>query len=58
MRQVQITAGLLIVAGVAMTIFVAPLFIILPLFIGCGLVFDGVTGWCGMAKLLLMMPWN
>lgn len=58
MRQVQITAGLLIVAGVAMTFVLSPLFIILPLFIGCGLVFAGVTGWCGMAKLLLMMPWN
>ena len=58
MRQVQITAGLLIAGGVAMTFWISPLFIIVPLFIGCGLVFAGITGWCGMAKLLLMMPWN
>ena len=58
MRQVQITAGLLIVAGVAMTYFISFFLIMLPLLIGCGLVFAGITGWCGMAKLLMMMPWN
>ena len=25
---------------------------------GVGLMFAGVTGWCGMANLLRMMPWN
>ena len=27
-------------------------------FVGAGLVFGGATGWCGMAKLLQVMPWN
>ena len=26
--------------------------------LGAGLVFAGSTGWCGMAKLLALMPWN
>ncbi|MDP8034054.1 rhodanese-like domain-containing protein [Pasteurella atlantica] len=30
----------------------------LTLFLGCGLVFAGVTGKCGMAMLLQKMPWN
>jgi rhodanese-related sulfurtransferase len=58
MRQVQITAGSLVVAGVALGIWVAPGFLALSAFVGAGLVFAGVTGWCGMAKLLALMPWN
>ena len=27
-------------------------------FVGAGLTFAGVSGWCGMAKLLAFMPWN
>jgi hypothetical protein len=27
-------------------------------FVGAGLVFAGVTGFCGMARLLALMPWN
>ncbi|MDG6745875.1 DUF2892 domain-containing protein [Staphylococcus aureus] len=27
-------------------------------FVGAGLMFAGVTGWCGMANLLRVMPWN
>jgi hypothetical protein len=26
--------------------------------IGAGLLFAGLSGWCGMAKLLGVMPWN
>ncbi|TPV43003.1 YgaP-like transmembrane domain, partial [Pantoea eucalypti] len=26
--------------------------------IGAGLIFSGVTGFCGMATLLQKMPWN
>ncbi|MFN3167914.1 MAG: rhodanese-like domain-containing protein [Phycisphaeraceae bacterium] len=57
MRQVQITAGSLVVAGIVLSA-VSPWFLALSAFIGCGLVFAGVTGWCGMAKLLAAMPWN
>ena len=58
MRQVQITAGALVLTGVLLGTFVAPGFFGLAGFAGAGLVFAGATGWCGMAKLLRVMPWN
>lgn len=58
MRQVQITAGLLVLAGVLLGLFVAPGFFGLSAFVGAGLMFAGATGWCGMANLLRIMPWN
>jgi hypothetical protein len=27
-------------------------------FVPCGLIFAGVTDWCGMAKVLSKAPWN
>jgi rhodanese-related sulfurtransferase len=58
MRQVQITAGALVLAGVLLGMFVAPGFLGLAAFVGAGLMFAGITGWCGMASLLRIMPWN
>ena len=58
MRQVQITAGSLVLLGVALGVWVAPAFLGLSAFVGAGLVFAGVSGWCGMARLLTLMPWN
>ncbi|KQM64814.1 hypothetical protein ASE75_06875 [Sphingomonas sp. Leaf17] len=58
MRQVQITAGSLVLAGVVLGVFVAPGFFGLSAFVGAGLVFSGTTGSCGMASLLRRMPWN
>lgn len=58
MRQVQIAAGLLVLAGVLLSLLVAPPWIALAAFVGAGLSFAGVTGWCGMARLLGVMPWN
>jgi len=58
MRQVQIVAGSLVLLGVVLGIWVAPAFFALSAFVGAGLAFAGVTGWCGMAKLLAVMPWN
>jgi rhodanese-related sulfurtransferase len=57
-RQVQITAGLLILAGLLLSWLVSPLFLGLSGFVGAGLVFAGVSGWCGMARVLGVMPWN
>jgi rhodanese-related sulfurtransferase len=57
-RQVQITAGSITVAGVLLGFAVHPGFFGLSLFIGAGLTFAGISGWCGMAKLLAAMPWN
>lgn len=58
MRQVQITAGALVLAGVMLGLFVSPGFLGLSAFVGAGLMFAGITGWCGMANLLRIMPWN
>jgi rhodanese-related sulfurtransferase len=58
MRQVQIAAGSLVLVGVLLGALVAPAFYALSAFVGAGLVFAGVTGFCGMARLLAVMPWN
>ncbi|MGE0565224.1 MAG: rhodanese family protein [Pseudolabrys sp.] len=57
-RQVQIAAGSLIVAGVVLGVLVNPYFYALAGFVGAGLVFAGITGTCGMARVLGVMPWN
>jgi rhodanese-related sulfurtransferase len=58
MRQVQITVGFIAALGAVLALTVSGLFAVLPLFIGCGLMFAGITGTCGMALLLAKMPWN
>jgi len=58
MRQVQIAAGSLVLAGVVLGLAVNPAFYGLAAFVGAGLAFAGVTGFCGMARLLAIMPWN
>lgn len=58
MRQVQLTAGALILLGIALGALVNPAFYGVSAFIGAGLTFAGATGWCGMAMLLKLMPWN
>lgn len=57
-RQVRIGAGLLVAVGVALGTFVHPGFYALSGFVGFGLVFAGVTDFCGMGLLLARMPWN
>lgn len=58
MRQVQMTAGFLVALGVLLGVVVNPWFLAISAFVGCGLMFAGATGWCGMAMLLGKMPWN
>lgn len=58
MRQVQIAAGSLVLIGVGMGVTVDPKFYALSGFVGAGLLFAGVTGTCGMARLLALAPWN
>jgi rhodanese-related sulfurtransferase len=58
MRQVQIAAGSLVLLGVVLGFTVAPAFFVLSAFVGAGLTFAGATGFCGMARLLMMAPWN
>jgi rhodanese-related sulfurtransferase len=58
MRQVQMIAGSLVLFGVALGFFVSPAYLILSALIGAGLTFAGATGFCGMARLLALAPWN
>lgn len=58
MRQVQIAAGVLILLGVLLGYTVNGGFFLLSGAVGAGLTFAGVTGFCGMARLLATMPWN
>lgn len=58
MRQVQIAAGSLVLIGVLLGYSVAPAWFGLSAFVGAGLTFAGITGFCGMARLLMLMPWN
>jgi rhodanese-related sulfurtransferase len=57
-RQVRIAAGALVLTGIALGTFVHPALYGLSAFIGAGLVFAGITDWCGMAMVLAKMPWN
>lgn len=57
-RQVRIGAGSMVLAGVALGFLGNPAFFFLAGFVGCGLIFAGVTDWCGMGLLLAKMPWN
>lgn len=57
-RQVRIAAGSLVLTGVLLSYFVHPYFIGLSAFVGAGLVFAGITDWCGMGLLLAKAPWN
>jgi rhodanese-related sulfurtransferase len=58
MRQVQIAAGSLVLIGVLLGFFVAPAWFGLAGFVGAGLTFAGLSGFCGMARLLMFAPWN
>lgn len=57
-RQVMIASGSLVLLGLILGLTVHPAFLTLTGFVGAGLIFAGVTGFCGMAKILGMMPWN
>jgi rhodanese-related sulfurtransferase len=57
-RQVRIVAGSLVFIGVLLGWFVHRAFFGLAGFVGAGLVFAGVTDFCGMGLLLARMPWN
>ena len=57
-RQVQLIAGTMVLAGVGLGAFVNPWFLALAAFFGAGLTVAGATGTCGLALLLMKMPWN
>lgn len=57
-RQVQITIGTGVLAGVILSVTVNPNFIWLSGFFGAGLTFAGLSGFCGLAHVMKVMPWN
>lgn len=57
-RQVQISAGALVLIGVILSQTLAPGWIWLSGFVGAGLIFAGISGFCGLARLLALLPWN
>lgn len=57
-RQVQITAGTIVLIGVVLGVSVSPWFNLIPGFVGAGLVFAGASGFCGLARVLMRAPWN
>lgn len=57
-RQVRIAAGAHVLLGVLLGWFVHRAFFGLSAFVGAGLIFAGITDFCGMGMLLAKMPWN
>jgi rhodanese-related sulfurtransferase len=57
-RQVQIGAGSLGLVGTLLGLLVSPWLFAVPAFVGAGLITAGLTGFCGMARILMRAPWN
>jgi rhodanese-related sulfurtransferase len=57
-RQVRIAAGSLVFIGVILGWFVNHWFFVLSGFVGAGLVFAGISDFCGMGLLIAKLPWN
>ena len=58
-RQVRITIGILIIAGCCACYFTEDIrWLAAPAFFGAGLIFSGLTGFCGLARILAILPWN
>jgi rhodanese-related sulfurtransferase len=56
--QVRIAIGLIVLASSALAAFIHPYWIALAAFMGAGLIFSGVSGFCGLSQILARMPWN
>ena len=57
-RQTQLAIGLGLIAAALLAWLFSPVFLLLVAFFGAGLTVAGVTGFCGLARLLAVMPWN
>lgn len=57
-RQVRIAAGALVLLGALATLFGHTLAVFVCAFVGAGLMFAGITDWCGMGLFMMKMPWN
>lgn len=57
-RQTQICIGSVVTISCFLGYSLAPSFYAIAAFMGVGLIFAGITGFCGLAKLLAKLPWN
>jgi rhodanese-related sulfurtransferase len=57
-RQVQIAIGMLLLLKVIFGFTVNELFFAAIPVIGAGLIVAGITNWCGMSRLIALLPWN
>jgi rhodanese-related sulfurtransferase len=57
-RQVQLTIGVMLIAGSVLGYLFSPAWLLLTGFIGGGLTMAGLTGFCGLAMIIAKMPWN
>ncbi len=57
-RQVQLTIGILLILCSILGYMITPLLFILTGLIGIGLTIAGITGFCGLSKVVAKMPWN
>ncbi|MBL63501.1 MAG: sulfurtransferase [Opitutae bacterium] len=60
-RQVRMLVGLVILVSCASLWFMPTQpewWLAVPGFLGLGLFFSGITGFCGLNKILRKMPWN
>ncbi|MBA2225634.1 rhodanese-like domain-containing protein [Thermogemmata fonticola] len=57
-RQTRIAIGTGVLAFTILGYLVHPAFLLGAAFFGAGLIFAGITDWCGMALLIARLPWN
>ena len=57
-RQVQITAGSMVVIGLLLAWLISPWFALLSGFVGAGLIFAGLSNTCALARILALLPYN
>ncbi len=58
MRQVQLVIGLMAISFGMLGALVDPIYSYGAAFIGAGLLVAGATGFCALANILGMLPWN
>lgn len=57
-RQVRFTAGVLVLIGIILSYSVNANWILVSALVALGMVVSALSGTCGMANVLQIMPWN
>lgn len=55
--QVRIAIGSIVLASALLSLL-HPYFLAITIFMGAGLIYSGISGFCGLAMLLARAPWN